>query len=68
MMSRTHGQPAVPTTMGKEFRVFHRIEKQLRLLENVEYFGKFGGAVGNLNAHLAYPDINWTRELRHFRK
>ena len=68
MMSRTHGQPAVPTTMGKEFRVFHyRIEKQLRLLENVEYYGKFGGAVGNLNAHcLAYPDINWTRELDTF--
>jgi adenylosuccinate lyase len=68
MMSRTHGQPAVPTTMGKEFRVFHyRIEKQLRLLENVEYYGKFGGAVGNLNAHcLAYPDIDWTRELDTF--
>tara|TARA_Y100000389_G_C17393652_1_gene481329 strand:- start:298 stop:1275 length:978 start_codon:yes stop_codon:yes gene_type:complete len=68
MMSRTHGQPAVPTTMGKEIRVFHyRIEKQLRLLENVEYYGKFGGAVGNLNAHcLAYSDINWTRELDKF--
>ena len=54
--------------MGKEFRVFHyRIEKQLRLLENVEYYGKFGGAVGNLNAHcLAYPDINGQEELDTF--
>jgi len=68
MMSRTHGQPAVPTTMGKEFRVFHyRVKKQLDLLEEVKYYGKFGGAVGNLNAHcLAYPNINWERELGEF--
>ena len=65
MMSRTHGQPAVPTTMGKEIQVFHyRIEKQLSLLKQNKYYGKFGGAVGNLNAHyLAYPDIDWHSEL-----
>ena len=68
MMCRTHGQPAVPSTMGKEFRVFHyRITKQMKLLEGVKYYGKFGGAVGNLNAHyLAYPDINWEYELTEF--
>lgn len=68
MMCRTHGQPAVPSTMGKEFRVFHyRIKKQMKLLEDIKYYGKFGGAVGNLNAHcLAYPDINWEYELTEF--
>ena len=68
MMSRTHGQPAVPTTLGKEMRVFHyRISKQLSLLKDIKYYGKFGGAVGNLNAHyLAYPDINWHNELNIF--
>ena len=59
MLSRTHGQPAVPSTLGKELRVFsYRLEKQLRILESIKYYGKFGGAVGNLNAHyLAFPDI-----------
>lgn len=68
MMSRTHGQPAVPTTMGKEIQVFHyRISKQLSLLKDTKYYGKFGGAVGNLNAHyLAYPDIDWHTELKVF--
>ena len=68
MMSRTHGQPAVPTTMGKEMKVFHyRISKQLSLLKQAKYYGKFGGAVGNLNAHyLAYPDIDWDKELNSF--
>ena len=68
MMSRTHGQPAVPTTMGKEMKVFHyRISKQLSLLKQTKYYGKFGGAVGNLNAHyLAYPDIDWNKELNSF--
>ena len=68
MLSRTHGQPAVPSTLGKEMRVFsYRLEKQLKILNSIEYFGKFGGAVGNLNAHLlAYPDIPWEEQLTHF--
>tara|TARA_B100001250_G_scaffold411226_1_gene439413 strand:+ start:299 stop:1627 length:1329 start_codon:yes stop_codon:yes gene_type:complete len=61
MLGHTHGQPAVPTTLGKEFRVFsYRLELQLELLKTVDYYGKFGGASGNLNAHkLAYPNIDW---------
>lgn len=61
MLSRTHGQAASPTTMGKEIAVFvKRLERQLALLLNQEYFGKFNGAVGNYNAHLAaYPDWDW---------
>ena len=68
IMTRTHGQPAVPSTMGKELMVFHyRIKKQFELLQEVKYYGKFGGAVGNLNAHyLAYPDINWLKEMESF--
>ena len=61
MISHTHGQPAVPTTLGKEIKVFYyRIHKQLELLKNIKYYGKFGGATGNLNAHYAaYPNYNW---------
>jgi adenylosuccinate lyase len=61
MITRTHGQPAVPSTLGKEFKVFsYRLELQMELLESIKYYGKFGGAVGNLNAHkVAYPDIDW---------
>lgn len=61
MISRTHGQPAVPTTMGKEFKVFsYRLQKELNNLQKIEIYSKFGGAVGNLNAHfLSYPDIDW---------
>lgn len=61
MLGHTHGQPAVPTTLGKEFRVFsYRLELQLELLKTINYYGKFGGASGNLNAHkLAYPNIDW---------
>lgn len=61
MLSRTHGQPASPTRLGKEWRVFHeRLLKQTALLENLPHVAKFGGAVGNFNAHaLAYPDIDW---------
>ena len=68
MISRTHGQPAVPTTMGKEIRVFHyRISKQLEQLKNIEYYGKLGGASGNLNAHYAaYPDYNWEELMEQF--
>ncbi|ADN76199.1 Adenylosuccinate lyase [Ferrimonas balearica DSM 9799] len=61
MMARTHGQPASPTTMGKEMaNVAKRLERQLRQIEAVELLGKINGAVGNYNAHLsAYPDVDW---------
>ena len=61
MLSKTHGQSAVPTTLGKELYVFsYRLQKELNNLKNTKFYTKFGGAVGNLNAHYcAYPYINW---------
>ena len=61
MLAKTHGQPASPTRLGKEIRVFsYRLRCQLDALDNVKISGKFGGATGNFNAHLAaYPGINW---------
>ncbi|MBD3612706.1 MAG: adenylosuccinate lyase, partial [Hydrogenovibrio crunogenus] len=61
MMSRTHGQPASPTTAGKEFaNVAYRLQRQIKQLMNVQIMGKINGATGNYNAHLAaYPSINW---------
>lgn len=61
MLAKTHGQPASPTRLGKELRVFsERIAEQLTLLEHVPFAAKFGGATGNFNAHhVAYPDIDW---------
>ena len=61
MLSRTHGQTASPTTLGKEIGVYvHRLIRQRKQLENVELLGKMNGAVGNFNAHLsAYPKVNW---------
>ena len=61
MLSRTHGQAASPTTMGKEFaNVVYRLELQLEILDKIEYRAKMNGAVGNYNAHqVAYPEINW---------
>lgn len=61
MLSRTHGQPASPTTMGKEIaNVVYRLQRQRRQLAAVEILGKINGAVGNYNAHLsAYPDVDW---------
>jgi adenylosuccinate lyase len=61
MLARTHGQPASPTRLGKEIRVFsERIRQQLALLSNVPYAAKFGGATGNFNAHhVAYPGVDW---------
>ncbi len=61
MLARTHGQPAVPTTFGKEIRVFyHRLKKQVEQLEKQKLSAKFSGAVGSYNAHcFAYPNINW---------
>jgi adenylosuccinate lyase len=61
MLARTHGQPASPTKLGKELFVFvERIENQLLLLKQLPFSGKFGGATGNMNAHLiAFPHIDW---------
>ena len=61
MLARTHGQPASPTRLGKEFGVFReRLETQMILVDNIPFSGKFGGATGNFNAHnVAYPDIDW---------
>ncbi|HIG79218.1 MAG TPA: adenylosuccinate lyase [Cycloclasticus sp.] len=61
LLSRTHGQTASPTTMGKEFaNVVARLERQLLQLEDIDILGKINGAVGNYNAHYsAYPDIDW---------
>lgn len=68
MLAKTHGQPASPTRMGKELRVFaYRLEQQLQQLQNVPVSGKFGGATGNFNAHLVtYPDINWIEFANRF--
>jgi adenylosuccinate lyase len=61
MLARTHGQPASPTHLGKEFKVFQvRLEEQLRQFNLLTYPAKFGGATGNMNAHkVAYPQIDW---------
>ncbi|KAJ0733023.1 putative adenylosuccinate lyase [Helianthus annuus] len=61
MLSRTHGQPASPTTLGKEMVIFaERLNRERRDIPQVEILGKFVGAVGNYNAHVAaYPDVNW---------
>ena len=61
MLAHTHGQPASPTTLGKEMEVFaYRLRQQLRHFYNIPFGCKFGGATGNFNAHLAaYPDIDW---------
>jgi len=62
MLARTHGQPASPTSLGKEIFVFvERLKKQKNLLETIPFSAKFGGATGNFNAHVvAYPEIDWT--------
>jgi len=61
MLSRTHGQPASPTTMGKEMaNTAYRLERQLKQIEQIELLGKINGAVGNYNAHYsAYPEVDW---------
>lgn len=61
LLSRTHGQPASPSTMGKEFaNIYMRLSRQLEQIKNVELLGKINGAVGNYNAHLsAYPEVDW---------
>ena len=68
LLARTHGQPASPTRLGKELQVFVvRIKEQLRLLKQVPFAAKFGGATGNYNAHkVAYPQIDWKAFGTHF--
>jgi adenylosuccinate lyase len=65
MISKTHGQSATTTSMGKEFKVYiSRLKTQINQLNKYHYSSKFGGAVGNLNAHyFCYPDIHWDKEF-----
>ena len=64
MLARTHGQPATPTTMGKELAVFvHRLTRQLDRISSAEYFGKFSGATGTFSAHVvAAPEVDWIKQ------
>ena len=68
MLSHTHGQPASPTTMGKEFINFHkRLSAQIDDLKNIQIKGKFNGATGNYSAHsIAYPKVNWPLSMKRF--
>ena len=68
MLARTHGQPASPTRLGKEMKVYaERLERQLHLMKDVPCSAKFGGATGNFNAHnIAFPDVNWVEFGNHF--
>ena len=68
MLSRTHGQPATPTTMGKEIAVFaHRLSRQIKRIEATEYLGKFSGATGTFSAHVvAVPEANWPKLAKEF--
>ncbi len=68
MLSRTHGQTASPTTMGKELAVFaYRLHRQRQQVAAVPFFGKMAGAVGNYNAHIsAYPDVDWQAVAEQF--
>ena len=70
MLSMTHGQPATPTTFGKEIAVFHsRLNRKIHMLKNQSFSGKFSGATGTWSAHLAaYPDVNWPRFSSRFIK
>jgi len=68
MLAKTHGQPASPTRLGKEFNVFVvRLQEQIKLLNQVPFAAKFGGATGNFNAHkVAYPKMNWKQFGKYF--
>ncbi|MFM1779626.1 MAG: adenylosuccinate lyase [Actinomycetota bacterium] len=68
MLSRTHGQPATPTTMGKELAVFvHRLNRQLKRISKQEFLGKFSGATGTFAAHqVAAPKVDWAKESKAF--
>ncbi len=68
MLARTHGQPASPTRLGKEIYVFvERLENQMEMLQSIPFSGKFGGATGNMNAHVVtFPDIDWENFAKDF--
>lgn len=68
MLGRTHGQPAIPTTLGKEIKIFqNRISKEIEILRKLKFYGKLNGAVGNYSAlYLAYPKINWQLFAKNF--
>ena len=68
MLSHTHGQPATPTTLGKEFAVLaYRLKRQLAAARNLAFLGKFNGATGTFSAHLmAYPDVDWMAASQRF--
>ena len=68
MLARTHGQPASPTHLGKEIYVFvERLNDQMKMLNNIPFTAKFGGATGNMNAHkVAYPDTDWPAFAKKF--
>jgi len=70
MLAHTHGQPASPTRLGKELYVFvERLENQFELLKSIPFSGKFGGATGNMNAHVVtYPGIDWENFAKDFLK
>ncbi len=70
MLSRTHGQTASPSTLGKEMaNVAYRMQRQLKQLDQIEFLGKINGAVGNYNAHLsAYPEVDWEANAQEFIK
>ena len=68
MLAHTHGQPASPTSLGKEMKVFaYRLQEQLKYFENIPFAAKFGGATGNFNAHnIAFPQYNWVEFANKF--
>ena len=68
MLAHTHGQPASPTTLGKEMMVFaYRLKRQMEYFDSISFSAKFGGATGNLNAHIvAYPEIDWVTFANNF--
>jgi adenylosuccinate lyase len=68
MLARTHGQPASPTRLGKEIKVFvERLNVQIELLKSISCYAKFGGATGNMNAHVvAFPDVEWVSFANNF--
>lgn len=68
MLGRTHGQAAIPTTLGKELLIFHeRLEKEIKIIRSIRFYGKLNGAIGNYNGlNFAYPKINWPKFSKDF--